>query len=227
MYFKDLEDMDFNEFFKKEYSFLNGCEGIGASGIITFNQMINVINIDGEDIDTGKMGWGLGPHQYTREELIKLIYGVEFSEYDFYGEGDFRRGILYKSIIIRYINCVDEQFCFIDIPPVLNDSMVRCLEELDFKIKESCEVNFCDISISILNTKIDPFSLNFLKNNEMNSWSSIEDALKSYKENDCIKNFDLSMLPEENELITVKKNDKYVWVVKDDKNYEFNSNLKR
>lgn len=228
MSFKDLENMDFNEFFKKEHSFLNGCEGIGASGIITFNQMINVINIDGEDIDTGKMGWGLGSHQYTREELVKLIYGVEFSEIEFYGEGDFRRGLLYKSIIIRYVNCVDEQFCFIDIPPVLNNSMVRCLEELDFKIKKSCEVNFCDISVSILNTKIDPFSFQYTKDSNIEKgWNSITDALKYYKDNGLVNNFDLFMLPDENELVTIFKDGKVVWTIKSDEIHLSGNNHKK
>ena len=62
--------------------------------LITPNQMINVVNIDGEDKKSGdKECWSLGAHQHTREEVIRCIYGIDYSEDFIYEIGDVRRGL--------------------------------------------------------------------------------------------------------------------------------------
>ena len=59
-----LVRLDLVEFFRDEYGMVSGGEGIGASGIITNLQMINVVNIDGDDKYLEDR-WGVGSHYDT------------------------------------------------------------------------------------------------------------------------------------------------------------------
>lgn len=72
-----LEELDFFEFFKDEYGILYDGFGIGGAGIITPNQMINVVNIDGSPKKGIPPVWGGGDHQSTWNEIIKQIYKID------------------------------------------------------------------------------------------------------------------------------------------------------
>lgn len=63
----DLKSLDFYDFIEPKWAHI-GTFGAGALGIITPNQMVNVLNADG----------GLGEHDTTKMMLLNRLYGENF-----------------------------------------------------------------------------------------------------------------------------------------------------
>jgi hypothetical protein len=105
-------NLDLNEFFKDEYKRLNHCEGIGASGIITNNQIINVYNDPAIDQKSGIEYLGLGAHNDILDRLIKDIYNPNSNYLENY----------YKNIItIRYNNAPYTKLIVYFIPNIISE----------------------------------------------------------------------------------------------------------
>ena len=77
MYYK----LDLDEFFKDEYINLNNNEGIGAMGIITSKQIINVYNDYGLNKKDNKMYLGLSNHYEMTKKILTDIYGKYYDSY--------------------------------------------------------------------------------------------------------------------------------------------------
>lgn len=193
----DLENLDLCYFFKEEHGNLYGGEGIGAIGLITPNQMINVVNIDGEDKKSGdKDCWSLGAHQHTREEVIRCIYGIYYSEEDVYDKSDVRRGLTARMVEIRYVNNKFDKIISITIPSFINSFQYESLCFLNEQIqmlKNSCEIN---LKVNVSNNGLNPNEC--LVDSEIIFWDKKEDnltnALEYYK--DHIRDIDLAAFPE-------------------------------
>ena len=104
-----LETLDFYEFFKDEYSLLNGGEGVGASGIITPLQMINVVNLPKKDEITREKGdWGSGYHIDTYQKIFELIYQLNdepnWINSNKKAKSKIITDLLERTITIRYTN---------------------------------------------------------------------------------------------------------------------------
>lgn len=105
-------ELDLNEFFKDEYKKLNYSEGIGASGIITVNQIINVYNDPKIDKKSGIEYLGLGNHIDVLDRLIKDIYNTNSTYLEKY----------YKELItIKYWNCPYSKIILFFLPELMTE----------------------------------------------------------------------------------------------------------
>lgn len=196
-----LKKLDLYYFFKDEHSMLYDGEGIGAVGLITPNQMINVENIDGENKKSGKIDcWSAGAHQHTREKVINSIYGIDYFEDVVYENGDSRRGLVSRMIEIRYVNNKYGKIIFITIPAFVNQYQYDCLSILNEQIKmvqDSCNV---PIRVNVSNNGLNP-NLCIIDSDAI-FWdkkvNNLSDALEFYR--DYIRDIDLSAFPE-NEIV--------------------------
>lgn len=196
----DLENLDLYYFFKEEHGDLYGGEGIGAVGLITPNQMINVINIDGEDkISGNKECWSLGAHQHTREKVIKTIYGIDYSE-DVYDKNDVRRGLTARMVEIRYVNNKFDKSISITIPSFINQFQYESLCFLNEQIKMLKNSGVINLQVNVSNNGFNPNEC--IIDSETVFWDKKEDnladALEYYE--DHIRDIDLNSFPQ-NEVI--------------------------
>ena len=159
MVFLNFEGLNLYHFFKDEYGELYNGEGIGAVGLITPTQMINVVNIDGEDKVNGKINcWGGGAHQHTREKIIEAIYGMEYSEDIIYEKEDVRRGLTSRIIEIRYVNNNFGKMISINIPSFMNKSQYDNLCFLNDMIEEFRKSTNSDIVVNVSNNGFNPIT---------------------------------------------------------------------
>lgn len=109
---KSYYELNLIDFFKDEYERLNHCEGIGASGIITNNQIINVYNDIAIDPKSGIEYLGLGAHNDILDRLIKDIYNPNSNFLQNY----------YKNIItIHYENAPYTKRIIYFIPNIISE----------------------------------------------------------------------------------------------------------
>lgn len=120
-------NLDLNEFFKDEYKRLNHSEGIGASGIITNNQIINVYNDPKVDKKTGIEYLGLGDHIDVLDRLVKDIYNVDSNYLEKYYE---------EMITIKYWNCPYSKIILFYLPKIITELEFNNLVSLDEYYKE-------------------------------------------------------------------------------------------
>ena len=148
-----LEKLDLLTFFKDEYGMVNGGEGIGASGVITNLQMINVVNVDGDLYLADR--WGVGSHYDTYVTIFKLIY--DLGDNDIWNKSSSKEKkliidkILDEVISIRYVNQYErssEKYIIIKIPPFISMSQFDDLVILN-ELFESCMKKY-KISVKVL-----------------------------------------------------------------------------
>ena len=146
----NFEILDLGYFFKDEHGDLYGGDGIGAVGLITPTQMINVVNIDGEDKRSGKKDcWSLGAHQHTREKIVESIYGIEFSEDVIYEVGDVRRGLTSRIIEIRYVNNKFGKIISVSIPSFINQNQYNYLVMLNEEIEMLRKITNISLKVNV------------------------------------------------------------------------------
>lgn len=205
----ELENLDLMKFFKDEYGKINGGKGIGGSGIITPNQMINVVNIDGDDDNkSSEENWGIGYHYDTFTEIFKKIYGLE-DDGMWINSSEKEKIIdklLDRVITIRYVNQYErcsQKYAIIKVPAfitttqynnliILNELFEMCLKKYKISIKvvlkgivfypkEYIKFNqkYFDLKVNNL-----PDALLYLKeNNRINDGNLIYATFISEKEN--------------------------------------------
>ena len=122
--------LDLEEFFKEEYEKLNYSEGIGASGLVTDKQVINIFNDYKLDEKTGKEWLGLEDHQPMFERLFNDIYSPSDKYYDKYYE---------QLISIRYWNSPDCKAIVLFLPKHVTNNELENLKSLRKFYKEVFE----------------------------------------------------------------------------------------
>lgn len=115
MYYK----LDLDEFFKDEYINLNNNEGIGAMGIITSKQIINVYNDYGLNKKDNKMYLGLSNHYEMTKKILTDIYGKYYDSY------------MYELISIKYWNSPYFKIIAFYLPTLLTESEYKFMESLN------------------------------------------------------------------------------------------------
>lgn len=205
----NFEVLDLYHFFKDEYGELYNGEGIGAVGLITPTQMINVVNIDGEDKKSGKKDcWALGAHQHTREKIVESIYGIEYSEDIIYEKEDVRRGLTSRIIEIRYVNNKFGKMISINIPSFINSSQYDNLFFLNNMIEEFRKFTNNNVVVNVSNNGLNPNTC-MVSSNVM-FWdrgeNNLLDAIRYYKE--YIGDINLNAFPSNEEILDLngKKN---------------------
>ena len=123
----DYHRLDLNEFFKEEYQKLNYSEGIGASGIITENQIINVYNDPKVDKKTGIEYLGLGDHIDILDRLVKDIYNTDSNYLEKYYE---------EMITIKYWNCPYSKIIMLLLPKIITEDEYNNMRLLNNYYKE-------------------------------------------------------------------------------------------
>ena len=118
-------NLDLNEFFKDEYKELNRSEGIGGSGLITGNQIINVFNDYKVNPKDNKEYIGLGDHEVIMNRMLK----------DMYGESSYYNKYLYELISIKYWNAPYAKIIMFYLPLLLTEKEFNnmCLLEEFYK----------------------------------------------------------------------------------------------
>ena len=176
-----LEELDFFEFFKDEYGTWYNGFGIGGSGIITPNQMINVVNIDGAPKDGVLSGWGGGEHLLTWAEIIKQIYKIDYDNTKPYETGDIRKGIELRLIEIRYVNMVGNKFIVIRVPAKINKFQYDSLGKLNTMIQAVNTLSKNEIQVGVINTGYIPNIIHGMTNSSHSiAFSDLSDALEYY-----------------------------------------------
>ncbi|MBP3766304.1 MAG: hypothetical protein J6G98_03910 [Bacilli bacterium] len=116
MYFK----LDLDDFFKDEYKSLNYSEGIGAMGIITSRQIINVYNDYGLNKKDNLEYLGLENHMEMTSRIL----------FDIYRSHNIDR-LLYEVISIKYWNSPYYKLILFFLPELLTLKEFNNLETLD------------------------------------------------------------------------------------------------
>ena len=142
-----VELIDLKEFFDDKYRHVNGM-GIGATGIITTNQMVNRFNEPDIDKNTNQVVNGAKSHSEEQIAITRDIYDFE----DVLGPGkfdldttlekmnpDFKR-MLEENVQIRYINSSSGNAVVIFIPTNSDYISSSQLEAIKFIGKEIEEV---------------------------------------------------------------------------------------
>ena len=141
-----VELIDLKEFFDDKYRHVNGM-GIGATGIITTNQMVNRFNEPDIDKNTNQVVNGAKSHSEEQIAITRDIYDFE----DVLGPGefdldttlekmnpDFKR-MLEENVQIRYINSSSGNAVVIFIPTnsdYISSSQLEAIELLGKEIEE-------------------------------------------------------------------------------------------
>ena len=141
-----VELIDLKEFFDDKYRHVNGI-GIGATGIITTNQMVNRFNEPDIDKNTNQVVNGAKSHSEEQIAITRDIYDFE----DVLGPGkfdldttlekmnpDFKR-MLEENVQIRYINSSSGNAVVIFIPTnsdYISSSQLEAIELLGKEIEE-------------------------------------------------------------------------------------------
>ncbi len=141
-----VELIDLKEFFDDKYRHVNGI-GIGATGIITTNQMVNRFNEPDIDKNTNQVVNGAKSHSEEQIAITRDIYDFE----DVLGPGefdldttlekmnpDFKR-MLEENVQIRYINSSSGNAVVIFIPTNsdhISSSQLEAIELLGKEIEE-------------------------------------------------------------------------------------------
>ena len=162
----ELESLDLFEFYKDEYGLIDKGIGIGAAGIITPKQQINVINIP--DYNQKEFnGWAQGGHAPTYCEILKKIYNlednVEWNNTPFLLKNDFLEATLNKMIYIHYVNSKYQKLITIDIPAYITKEQFRYLLELNNKIEKLSKKYRLLIGINIKEYVFNPIKKEILK----------------------------------------------------------------
>lgn len=180
-----LENLDFYEFYKDEYSKIDRGFGIGASGIITPKQMINVINVT----DNNKKelyGWAQGGHQQTFYEIIKHIYNLD-EDNDWNSTSELAREtilnrLVLKMIHIHYINwsSINNKYIIIYLPAYITKSQCDNLLNLNKKIKELSKNYKIRVDLHINGYIFNPIQKEIFKEESFdnNSKNNIIEAIK-------------------------------------------------
>ena len=142
-----VELIDLKEFFDDKYRHVNGM-GIGATGIITTNQMVNRFNEPDIDKNTNQVVNGAKSHSEEQIAITRDIYDFE----DVLGPGkfdldttlekmnpDFKR-MLEENVQIRYINSSSGNAVVIFIPTNSDHISSSQLEAIGLLGKEIEEV---------------------------------------------------------------------------------------
>lgn len=130
-----LEELDFFEFFKDEYGILYDGFGIGGAGIITPNQMINVVNVDGSPKKGIPPVWGGGTHMKTYNEIIRQVYKVDYDNTNPFKMSDMLKTIEFRLIKVRYVNEVGNKIIIVEIPAKINGFQYESLCRLNMMIQ--------------------------------------------------------------------------------------------
>lgn len=209
-----LKQLDYKEFFCQENKMITSKDksevGLGALGLITPNQSIQVYNIPAEN-DQGKLVYGLGSHMATFHHILNEIYDLKLklSQNSITQMSQIKKALpnIFETnyIYIRYINTFYEQVAAILIPPYITSFEYQCLEDIAKELKEN-NVKICS-SIR----EFDPRNNKPLDNDKKynNSSENIEDILAFLKNNNRIIEYQLSAPPEkiiQSKLIESKNN---------------------
>lgn len=140
-----VEMIDLEEFFNDKYKFTNNT-GIGATGIITQNQMVTRFNETKTDRFTGNAVRGLGPHD---EEVIAIIRDIfAFNDILDNGLGYYDADIVkddldenYQKMInetiqINYVNCEGGNIVSIHLPKTQQSLTTNQLDMIKYLGKE-------------------------------------------------------------------------------------------
>jgi len=192
----NFEKLDLYYFFKEANGLLNNNEGIGAVSLITPTQMLNVFNVDKIDSkNDGNVFFAAGTHQKTREKLIELIYGIDYSENIAYADNDSRRGLTSRIVEVRYVNSKSLKLISITIPAFISKLQYHCLVKLSDELKKIQSLSDFYITILVTNNGLNPNDC--IVDSQPIFWdeklNNLDDALEFYKKN--IKDIDFSSFP--------------------------------
>lgn len=200
-----LKFLDLDYFFEDKNGQLYNGEGIGAVTLITPVQMITVFNIEDEFTKRTNVDcFASGSHLKTREEIIKYIYDIDYSEGEIYESGDVRRGLISRMIEIRYVNSNFFKMISVIIPSFINKEQYYLLSNLNEELKEIQKLRNFDIKILVSNNGFNPNnciidSQPIFWDNEINN---LDNALVYYKSH--IEDIDLNSFPKNEKLLNFK-----------------------
>ena len=191
----ELEKLDLMDFYKDEYSFFNGGEGIGGVGVITQKQVINVVNLPLIDDLTKEVGeWGSGYHIDTFRKVLEEVFELGKNEiWVLSTKRDKEKiidALLEQMINIRYINECKRSInksILIKIPPYITKYQYQKLQELN----EEFEVISKKYNVSIkvlLHNKVfysKELEVGSIKIFDIKK-NNLGDAIDYIKENECV-----------------------------------------
>lgn len=181
-----LEELDLFDFFKDEYGFLYDGFGIGGAGIITPNQMINVVNVDGSPKDRVSPGWGGGTHMDTYAEMIRQIYKIEYNNINPFKMPAILKTLEFRLIKIRYVNELGNKLVIVNIPAKINKFQYDSLCRLNTMIQAVNALSKNKIGVLVNNNGFLP---NFIDGKKIEveipnydeKLNNLPDALEYYK----------------------------------------------
>lgn len=177
-----LEELDLFEFFKDEYGTWYNGFGIGGAGIITPNQMINVVNIDGALKDGDLPGWGGGSHMATYAEMVRQIYKIEYNNLNPFKMPIMLRTLEFRLIKIRYVNERGLKYVVVKVPAKINKFQYDSLGKLNTMIQAVNTLSKNKIQVGVINTGYIPNIIHGMTNSSRSiTFSDLSEALEYYK----------------------------------------------
>lgn len=195
-----LKKLNLDEFYTEENKKIDNGAGIGAVGLLTTHQFINVYNYE----DSGIIG--LGSHAGTYIKLLNEIYGLGIPDgkkgYPDLSEVDDRIPHCEKNFVnIQYVVQSAIDFVTVNIPYYITPFQYEELLNFNEIIK-----NY-DVVLETIILHFDPIKGSYIdgvENVYYSTETSIIDALNYMKENNRVFNYELPF--GEEKIIEQKKN---------------------
>lgn len=206
-----VEMIDLEKFFDDKYRYIKNT-GIGATGVITDNQMVVRFNESEENLYGEKYDY-VGSHDEERIAIVRDIYGLDdvldngLDYFDpdivLYDMNDDFKKILNEVVRVRFINNQSGNSIIIELPKVQNSLTSNQLEALAYLNKQVKKAS------QNLSTPIEVYAADCDYTNYAEETNSLEESIIPFLSNYIDNSYMMSM--EDKNLIAKEEVNSFVY----------------